>query len=293
MIAIAFLAWQLREDKYSPLSGMRSRGKSKRNGGCWCTIATSIKVKINAMKNNNPLSGPGYFAQGLAMIVLPQLRWFVLVPLLINILVFSGMVYWASGYFSQWMAQLTGWVPQWLSFLEYLVWPLLFLGLAAVVFFTFTIIGNFIAAPFNALLAEKVQRMEGANMPDMQLSDWLSVVPKSLERELRKLLYYLPRALLLLLLTFIPVVGAVLWFLFNGWMMAIQYCDYAADNRGVSFADMKLRLRPHITKCWPFGAMVNLAMLVPLLNLLIIPAAVAGASLFWEREIESMPVNRE
>lgn len=243
------------------------------------------------MNLNNPLSGPGYFARGLAMIVLPQLRWFVLIPLLINILVFSGMVYWASGYFSQWMTRLADWIPQWLSFLEYLVWPLLFLGLAAVVFFTFTIIGNFIAAPFNALLAEKVQRMGGADLPDMQLSDWLSVVPKSLGRELRKLLYYFPRALLLLFLSFIPVVGMVLWFLFNGWMMAVQYCDYAADNRGVSFVDMKARLRPQITKCWPFGAVVNLAMLVPLLNLLIIPAAVAGATLFWEQEIESLPAS--
>ncbi len=265
--------------------------KNKSKEGCWCTIGASVTVKSAAMTLNNSLSGPGYFVQGLAMIVLPQLRWFVLIPLLINILVFSGMVYWASGYFSQWMTRLTGWIPQWLSFLEYLVWPLLFLGLAAVVFFTFTIIGNFIAAPFNALLAEKVQRMEGADLPDMQLSDWLSVVPKSLGRELCKLLYYFPRALLLLLLSFIPLVGMVLWFLFNGWMMAVQYCDYAADNRGVSFAQMKTRLRPQITKCWPFGAVVNLAMLVPLLNLLIIPAAVVGATLFWEREVESSPVN--
>lgn len=265
--------------------------KNKSNEGCWCTIGASTTVKSTAMTLNNSLSGPGYFVQGLAMILLPQLRWFVLIPLLINILVFSAMVYWASGYFSLWMTKLTGWVPNWLSFLEYLVWPLLFLGLAAVVFFTFTIIGNFIAAPFNALLAEKVQRMEGADMPDMQLSDWLSVVPKSLGRELRKLFYYFPRALLLLLLSFIPLVGMVLWFLFNGWMMAVQYCDYAADNRGVSFAQMKTRLRPQITKCWPFGAVVNLAMLIPLLNLLIIPAAVVGATLFWEREIESLPAN--
>nr|MDT0252546.1 EI24 domain-containing protein [Endozoicomonas sp.] len=110
------------------------------------------------MTHNNPLSGPGYFMQGLKMILMPQLRWLVLIPLVINILVFGGIIYSASGYFSGWMAELTGWMPEWLALLEYLLWPLFFLVLAAVMFFTFTIIGNFIAAPFNALLAEKVQR---------------------------------------------------------------------------------------------------------------------------------------
>lgn len=238
------------------------------------------------MIDKNPLSGSGYFLQGLRMILLPQLRWFVLIPLLINILVFTGMIYWASGYFSLWLEQMTGWLPQWLAFLQYLLWPLFFLALAAIMFFTFTIIGNFIAAPFNALLAEKVQRMQGAELPEQQLSDWLAIVPKSIARELRKLLYYLPRAILLLLLSFVPILGFALWFLFNGWMMAIQYCDYAADNRGISFADMQSRLRSKLSTCWPFGAVVNLAMLIPLVNLLIIPAAVAGGSLLWEREME-------
>lgn len=237
------------------------------------------------MTATNTLSGPGYFVQGLKMITLPQLRWFVLIPILINILVFSGMIIWASGRFSIWMDQLTGWMPEWLAFLEFLLWPFFFLALAAMGFFTFTIVGNFIAAPFNALLAEKVQRMEGADLPDLQLKDWLVILPRSIGRELRKLLYYLPRALVLLLLSFIPGVGMVLWFIFNSWMMAVQYCDYAADNRGVSFSEMMSLLKKNLPKAWPFGAVVNLAMLIPLLNLLIIPAAVVGSTLLWEREV--------
>ncbi|MGB0360666.1 MAG: EI24 domain-containing protein, partial [Endozoicomonas sp.] len=61
------------------------------------------------MMNKKILSGPGYFAEGLSMIFLPQLRWFVLIPLIINILTFGGIISWASGYFSDWMQQLTGW----------------------------------------------------------------------------------------------------------------------------------------------------------------------------------------
>ncbi len=224
------------------------------------------------------------------MIFNPALRWFVLLPLLINIGVFSGIVYWASRQFSAWMDFLLGWLPEWLGFIEYALWPLFFLGIVAVVFFTFTVIGNLIASPFNALLSEKVQRMEGAELPDMALKDWLVILPKSIGRELRKLQYYLPRALILLILSFIPLVNLVspfLWFLFNGWMMAIQYCDYAADNRMMSFTDMMQRLRQNNPGVWAFGATVSLVMLIPLVNLLIMPAAVVGSTLLWERRIQA------
>ena len=238
--------------------------------------------------NTTPrLSGPGYFFAGLNMLLLPQLRWFVLMPLLINVLVFGGISYWVSGQFSQWMGVLTNWLPEWLAFLEYLIWPLFFLMVVAMVFFTFTLVGNLIAAPFNALLAEKVQQMEGAELPELTMKDWLVILPRSIARELQRMAYYLPRALILLVLSFIPVVGALLWFGFNGWMMSIQYCDYAADNRGVSFKQMMSRLKENNPSCWFFGSTINLMMLVPLLNLLIMPAAVVGATLYWERRVES------
>ncbi|OED44546.1 sulfate transporter CysZ [Endozoicomonas sp. (ex Bugula neritina AB1)] len=238
------------------------------------------------MNASTPLSSPGYFFSGLKMLLLPQLRWLVLLPLVINVLVFSGISYWASGQFSQWMGTLTGWLPEWLSFLEYLIWPFFFFMVMAIVFFTFTIIGNLIAAPFNALLAEKVQQLEGANLPELTLKDWLVVLPRSISRELQRMMYYLPRALFLLVLSFVPVIGAVLWFAFNGWMMAVQYCDYAADNRGIPFKQMMASLKANNPSCWFFGTTINLMMLVPLLNLLIMPAAVVGATLYWERRVE-------
>lgn len=220
------------------------------------------------------------------MLLQPELRGYVVWPLLINVVVFSGIFYWSSGKFSQTMASLTDWLPDWLAFLEYLFWPLFFLMMLAIVFFTFTIIGNLIAAPFNALLSEKVQRMEGAQLPEIGWKDLLAILPRSIFREFRKIAYFLPRALALLLLSFIPVVGAVLWFMFNGWMMAIQYCDYPADNRGISFQETLTQLKQNNPASWFFGTTVNLVMLIPLVNLVMIPAGVVGASLLWERKIE-------
>ena len=238
------------------------------------------------MNTTPSVSGPGCFLEGLQMLLKPELRGYVIWPLLINVVVFSGIVYWSSGLFSQTMDSLTSWLPDWLAFLEYLFWPLFFLMMLAIVFFTFTLIGNLIAAPFNALLSEKVQQMEGAQLPDLGWKDLLAILPRSIFRELRKIAYFLPRALVLLLLSFIPVVGAVLWFVFNGWMMAIQYCDYPADNRGISFTETLALLKKNNPASWFFGTTVNLVMLIPLVNLVMIPAGVVGASLLWERKIE-------
>ncbi|VEA69182.1 putative sulfate transport protein CysZ [Serratia rubidaea] len=110
-------------------------------------------------------------------------------------------------------------------------------------------------------------------------------VPRIMAREWRKLAYYLPRALVLLLLYFVPVVGQtaapVLWFLFSAWMLAIQYCDYPFDNHKVSFADMRRALRQNKVHNLQFGALVSLFTLIPVLNLVILPVAVCGATAMW------------
>lgn len=224
------------------------------------------------------------------MLPQPELRWFVLFPLVINILVFGTLIYFAWQQFGLWVDQLVAWLPGWLSFLEILIWPLLFIAMLGIVYFTFTIIGNLIAAPFNGLLAEKVQNLRSDEaLPDYELKDWLTLLPRTVGRELRKLAYYLPKAILLLIISFIPVINLVspfLWFAFNSWMMSIQYCDFAADNRGVSFNDMLERLKTERPGTWGFGATVALVVLVPFMNLLVMPAAVVGATLMWEEKIK-------
>ena len=241
------------------------------------------------MNLNQIKRGASYFVVGLTMLSVPAIRWYVLLPLLVNLLVFGGLIYFAWYQFDVWMGQMLGWLPDWLSFLEFLLWPLLFMAIMGIVFFTFTIVGNLIAAPFNGLLAEKVQKLNGADdLPDYELKDWLILVPRTIGRELRKLVYFLPRAALLLILSFIPVINLVspfLWFIFNSWMMSIQYCDYAADNRGVSFKDMLALLQTERSPVWGFGATVSLVLLVPFINLVIMPAAVVGSTLLWERTI--------
>ncbi len=94
-------------------------------------------------------------------------------------------------------------------------------------------------------------------------------VPRIMKREWQKFAWYLPRAIVLLILYFIPGIGQtvapVLWFLFSAWMLAIQYCDYPFDNHKVPFKEMRTALRTRKITNMQFGALTSLFTMIPLL----------------------------
>ena len=235
------------------------------------------------------LSGPHYLREGLKLVLRPGLRLFVLLPLLINLVLFVGLIYFAGHQFSVWVDALMPSLPSWLSFLNYVLWPLFVLLVAFMVFFTFTMLANIVASPFNGFLSEKVEVVIRGNddFPAFSWAELIAMVPRTLAREMRKLGYFLPRAIALLILSFSPVlnlIAAPLWLIFGIWMMAIQYIDYPADNHKLGWNEMLAWLREKRWQSMSFGAIVYVALLIPLVNLLMMPAAVAGATLFWVRE---------
>ncbi|MFJ4154857.1 sulfate transporter CysZ [Pseudomonas sp. NPDC089752] len=235
------------------------------------------------------LSGPQYLREGLKLVLSPNLRLFVLLPLAINLLLFGGMIYFAGHEFGLWLDALMPTLPDWLSFLSYILWPLFVALLVLMVFFSFTLVANIIAAPFNGFLAEKVEVVVRGqdNFPAFSWGELVAMVPRTFGREMRKLGYFLPRAIALFILSFIPVVNVIaapLWLIFGVWMMAIQYIDYPADNNKMSWQDMLAWLREKRWQSMGFGGITYLALLIPGVNVLMMPAAVAGATLFWVRE---------
>jgi CysZ protein len=235
------------------------------------------------------LSGPQYLREGLKLVLSPGLRLFVLLPLAVNLLLFGGLIWFAGHQFSMWVDHLMPTLPDWLSFLSYILWPLFVALVLLMVFFSFTLLANVIAAPFNGFLAEKVEVVVRGQdtFPPFSWSELVAMVPRTFSREMRKLGYFLPRAIGLFILSFIPVVNVIaapLWLVFGIWMMAIQYIDYPADNNKMSWQDMLAWLRSKRWQSMGFGGITYLALMIPLVNVLMMPAAVAGATLFWVRE---------
>ncbi|MGH8355189.1 MAG: sulfate transporter CysZ [Pseudomonas sp.] len=235
------------------------------------------------------LSGPQYLGAGLKLMLRPGLRLFVLLPLTINLILFSVLIGFAVQQFGAWVDAFMPSLPDWLSFLEYILWPLFVLLVLLMLFFGFSLLANVIAAPFNGFLAEKVEVvLRGEDdFPPFRWAELIAMIPRTLGRELRKLAYFLPRMIGLLILSFIPVVNLVaapLWILFGVWMMAVQYIDYPADNHKLGWNEMLAWLRAKRWQSLGFGGSVYLALLIPFVNILVMPAAVAGATLFWVRE---------
>ena len=246
----------------------------------------------------NPVRGGGYLLRGLKMLPDPEIRPFVLVPLLINIVLFVGAIWLLLSNFGGWVDYMIGaFLPdwEWLSFLHYLLWPLMAVLVIVVVYYGFSIVANIIAAPFNGFLSEKVEkRLRGDLITDEGWQAVMALIPRAIGRELSKLAYYLPRVFFLLLLSFIPVINIIapfLWLLFGAWMMAIQYCDYPMDNNKVSFKKMKLMLKGDRLTSIGFGGLIQLGMMIPLINLILMPAAVVGATIYWVEEHSSIEID--
>ena len=88
----------------------------------------------------------------------------------------------------------------------------------------------------------------------------------------------------LLILQFIPllnIAAPVLIFLFGAWMFALEYFDYPMGNHGLLFKDVRRELRQRRRSALGFGVVVAGVSLVPILNLFIMPVAVAGATALY------------
>lgn len=108
------------------------------------------------MVNIQPLSAFGYLLRGLHLMTQPGIRRYVWFPLLINILLFHRF-YLLFQRFDIAMNALTAWLPDWLDWLTFLLWPLAVL----IILFTFSFIfgmTNWLAAPFNGMLASRVEQ---------------------------------------------------------------------------------------------------------------------------------------
>lgn len=235
--------------------------------------------------------GAEYLVRGARMLKHPALRPFVLVPLLVNIVIFGSLIGVGFSYLSSLMDTMLASIPEWLGFIEWILWPLIGITVSLLTGYLFTAVALLIASPFNSLLAEKAEELAtGREVAGLEgLGAALLEVPRAILREIAKLLYYVPMALLVLILSFIPGVNAVapaLWFLLGAWMMSIQFVDYPVDNHRGSFADVKEAVRTRRLSSMGFGGFVALCTGIPVVNFFVVPAAVVGATLLWVEELD-------
>lgn len=230
--------------------------------------------------------------EGLRILWRRDIRWLVLIPLLINIVLFASATGFVASWLQNWITTITTSVPEWLQWLAWIIWLLFAILALAIYAFTFTILANLIGSPFYGVIAKRVIAAEAANNSIVLTEEGLiSGAWNSVVRELQLIGYFLPRTLVIgiatVILSFIPVanlLAPIIAGTWAAWCLCLQYLDYAADSQGVTFLELREKVSGNRLNSVGFGASAMLASAIPLLNLLMLPASVVAGSLLWCRQ---------
>lgn len=231
------------------------------------------------------------FRGGRLLLRYPRLLKLVFIPLLINVVTFSLAVYFGLQFFHDFVLEL---LPQgdawyWVA-LYYALWLVAGLLTLILVFFSFTVVGNLIAAPFNELLSERIEGKLLAGVAEQPFS--LALFWRDMLRawlvELKKLSLFVVAMLLLWLLNLLPVIGSLLFgvlsILLTLFFLAWEYLAFVHERKGHDFRLQRQFLMQHKLLVLGFGCGVLLMLMIPFLQLACIPVAVSGATLLWCEE---------
>ena len=231
------------------------------------------------------ITGIRTFGDGVRLIKQPGLLRFAWIPGLISLVIISVGLWFALSYVTDFSQFLVAQLPTWLGFLSFILTPLLYLFGLLTGAWLFGLFAILISSPLLGDLSIAVeQHTTPASAPEpLALLPGLAV---AFRREGRKLLYHLPRLAGVALLSVIPVINTLsplLWLVFGAWTLAVQFADYPAENRGLDFSDTLQRLRQQRQMALGFGLCATVALAIPLLNFLLVPVAVVGGTLLWQR----------
>ena len=128
-----------------------------------------------------------YFLQGFSLIQTKGLRRFVFIPLAVNLVLFATALYFLFGQIDPAIVWLVELIPDWLGWLKsalsYIIWPLAVISILLIFALVFGTLANWIAAPFNGLLAEKIeQHLTGQAIGDAGILDVIKDTPRTLGR---------------------------------------------------------------------------------------------------------------
>jgi CysZ protein len=233
------------------------------------------------------LKGISHVRDGFKLIKLGGIKRYVIIPVLINFILFTGAIWYL---FIKFDSLLEHFLPSWLDWLEFLIWPIFFIACLLVVFFTFTIIANVFGAPFNGVLSEKIEQKLDLN--NNQSEGYLSLLSGArigICNEFRKLFYIVIRAIPLLLIFVIPGINffaPFIWFMFGAWMLAIEYLDYPMGNRELTFNQQLTIIKQNRFLCLGLGMAMMVMTIIPVLNFFAMPVGVAAATSLWAKHLK-------
>ena len=206
---------------------------------------------------------------------LRSVLWRMLGLLAVLMIVASAASFWLLDYMATlWLPQGDAWYWQLLSGLVWILALLLSLISGAV---TYVALGSAAVAPWLDMLAMRTEQMHGLYKGEGE-PGWLAQIGTSLVNSMRPLLGLLVWGVLALLLIWIPPLATAIWTWAGIRFLTYELMDTSASRRGWVFSRRRQDIKQHRWFYFGFSGIAMLLLLVPVVNLFVIPAGVVALS---------------
>lgn len=156
---------------------------------------------------------------------------------------------------------------------------------------TYTAVTLIIGDPFYEVISKQVEDAVGGAPAEADLP-WYVTLWWNLVDSIRLVLLSMIVTVPLFVAGFVPVIGQtvvpVLGVVAGGWLLGLELTGVPFNRRGLRLADRRRILRANRALTLGFGVPVFLMLMVPFAALLVVPVAVAGATLLT-REVLGLP----
>jgi CysZ protein len=239
------------------------------------------------------LTGAGLLGRGLGLVLRsPKLLGLGLVPALIAGLVYSTALFFLINYLPELSRTVTWFADGWAEWGRDVVQVFAGLGLLGLSvllgILTFTAVTLLIGDPFYERISELVEDRFGGVPDEVEVGFWPSL-RRSLADSLRLIGLSILLGVPLFLLGFVPVVGQtvvpVLGGALGGWVLAVELTGVPFQRRGQRLRQRRAVLGANRPLALGFGVAVFCCFLIPLGAILLMPAAIAGATLLARQSL--------
>jgi len=236
-------------------------------------------------------SGVMFLLRGLGMYARsPRLMLLGLIPALISAVVIVAavalLIYFAedvAGFMTPWAQDWSPGVRDTLRALVEVALVVVVLVLAVLLYTALTLL---IGEPFYEAISQRVEERLGG-LPDEVHVPMGRMIVRSTVDSIRLFVFATMVGIPLFLGGLIPVFGEtavpVLTAVFGGWVLALELTGVPFERRGLRFVQRRAVLRQRRSLALGFGLATFVCFLIPLGAVLVMPAAVAGATLLTRR----------
>ncbi len=156
----------------------------------------------------------------------------------------------------------------------------------------YTALTLIIGQPFYEAISKRIDDSMGGIRDERNVSFWRQL-PRSIVESVRLLLLTGMKGILVFVLTLVPVVGwvagPIVGAMVGGWAIALELTSVPFERRGMVLRHRRQYLGARRPLAAGFGLAAFICLLIPGLDVLLMPGAVAGATLL-SREVFGDPV---